>query len=63
MTSKFALTLACMALTCAVGSVLPAAADTTSGGAMLGFTAAGADRERDLEQRFDAQLSASEMRG
>ena len=63
MTSKFALTLACMVLTCAVGSVLPAAADTTSGGAMLGFTAAGADRERDLEQRFDGQLSASEMRG
>jgi len=63
MTSKFALTLACVAVTCAVGSVLPAAADTAPGGAMLGFTAAGADHERDLEQRFDAQLSASEMRG
>ena len=63
MTSKFALTLACMSLTCAVGTVVPAAADTTPGSAMLGFTVAGAERERDLEQRFDAQLSASEMRG
>ncbi|MGH8295080.1 MAG: hypothetical protein ACRETZ_06245 [Steroidobacteraceae bacterium] len=28
----------------------------------LGFTAAGASRERALERRFDAQLSAPEMR-
>lgn len=29
----------------------------------VGFAPGGAARERDLEQRFDAQLSAAEMRG
>ena len=35
---------------------------TTSGSDILGFTAAGSAKELDLEQRFDAQLSAPEMR-
>ena len=33
-----------------------------TGSGMLAFTSAGAVRERDLEQRFDAELSAPEMR-
>ena len=35
---------------------------TPPGPDMLGFTAEGAARERDLEQRFDSRLDASEMR-
>ncbi len=38
------------------------AADPSSGTAMLGFTAAGAQRQAALERRFDALLSAKEMR-
>ncbi|MDE2451746.1 MAG: folate hydrolase, partial [Gammaproteobacteria bacterium] len=37
-------------------------ATSLAGSGMLGFTSAGAAQERDLEQRFDAHLSAPEMR-
>lgn len=56
-TRKFAVALSCFSLTCAA-----AGAAAPSPAMILGFTAAGAAQEHDLEQRFDAQLSASEMR-
>jgi hypothetical protein len=42
-----------------VAAVWSATAETT---AMSGFTAADAVTQRSLEQRFDAQLSASDLR-
>ena len=41
---------------------MPESAATPAGSDILGFTSAGSTQERDLEQRFDAQLSAPEMR-
>jgi N-acetylated-alpha-linked acidic dipeptidase len=41
---------------------MPESAAAQPGSDILGFTASGSARERDLEQRFDAQLSAPEMR-
>lgn len=62
-TRKFAVALSCFSLTClAAGAAVPQSATTPTGSDMLGFTSRGAAREHDLEQRFDAQLSASEMR-
>ena len=55
--------LRCLSLTCLVaGTAMPQPAMTPTGSDMLGFTASGAAQERDLEQRFDAQLSAGDMR-
>ncbi|MGH8288507.1 MAG: M28 family peptidase [Steroidobacteraceae bacterium] len=54
--------LSCLSMTCLAGAAAPPGEATASGSGMLGFTAAGAAQERDLEQRFDAQLSAPEMR-
>src|SRR6185437_13902697 len=59
---KLAVGLTSLSLTCLAGSALPQAAATPAGPDMLGFTSAGATQERDLEQRFDAALSAPEMR-
>ncbi|HJU09160.1 MAG TPA: transferrin receptor-like dimerization domain-containing protein [Rhodanobacteraceae bacterium] len=49
----------CALLATAASAAAPTAASDT---ALLGFTADGATQERSLEQKFDAQLSASEMR-
>ena len=52
-----------LSLTCLVaGAAMPEPAMTPTGSDMLGFTASGATQERELEQRFDAQLSAADMR-
>ena len=59
---KFGVGLTCLSLTCLAGAALPQSATSPAGTNMLGFTAGGAAQERDLEQRFDAQLSAPEMR-
>ncbi len=60
---KVGVALSCLSLTClAAAAAMPDAAMTPSGADMLGFTARGAAQERDLEQRFDSQLSAAEMR-
>jgi len=59
---KLAVGLTSLSLTCLAGAALPQAAATPAGPDMLGFTSAGATQERDLEQRFDAALSAPEMR-
>ncbi|TAN07461.1 MAG: M28 family peptidase [Rhodanobacteraceae bacterium] len=53
--------LACLVLTCAAGAATPPAQPASAGG-MLGFTASGAARQHQLEQRFNSMLSASEMR-
>jgi len=53
--------LAVLSLTIAAGtSAAPAVPDSST--ALLGFTAEGATAQRALERRFDAQLSANEMR-
>ncbi|MGH7997569.1 MAG: hypothetical protein ACREFX_14575 [Opitutaceae bacterium] len=59
---KFSVALLCLAFTSLAGAAVPQPAPAASGPDMLGFTAAGAARERALERRFDAQLSALEMR-
>ncbi len=60
---KFGVALGCLSLTClTAGAAMPQSAMAPTGPDMLGFTARGATRERDLEQRFDAQLSAAQMR-
>ena len=58
---KLGMALACLSLTCAAGAATPSAQAPSSGG-MLGFTTDGAAQQRQLEQRFDSMLSASEMR-
>ncbi|HEX5960654.1 MAG TPA: transferrin receptor-like dimerization domain-containing protein [Rhodanobacteraceae bacterium] len=59
---KIAVALACLALTCSAGAATPPAAAATAGQDMLGFTAAGAVQQRQLEARFDALLNADDMR-
>jgi N-acetylated-alpha-linked acidic dipeptidase len=59
---KLAVGLASLSLTCLAGAAAPQPAAAPAGPGMLGFTSTGAAQERDLEQRFDAQLSAPEMR-
>ncbi|HEX5460613.1 MAG TPA: transferrin receptor-like dimerization domain-containing protein [Steroidobacteraceae bacterium] len=59
---KFGVGLVCLSLTCLAGTALPQSATAPTGTDMLGFTSAGSTREHDLEQRFDAELSAPEMR-
>src|SRR5690242_8790926 len=59
---KFGVGLTCLSLTCLAGAAMPDSSLTTTGSDILGFTAAGSAKELDLEQRFDAQLSAPEMR-
>src|SRR6185437_11864362 len=62
-TRKFAVALSCFSLTClAAGAAAPGPATPPTGPDILGFTPGGSAREHDLEQRFDAQLSAVEMR-
>ena len=58
---KFGVGLTCLSLTCLAGAAMPESA-ATAGSGMQGFTSDGAAREQALEQRFDAQLSAPEMR-
>lgn len=53
-------TLALGAFACAAGAAAPAA---DAHGHMQGFTDAGAAQQRQLENRFDALLSADDMRG
>jgi N-acetylated-alpha-linked acidic dipeptidase len=50
----------CALFTVAAGATAPAG--TTQGKSLLGFTADGSKQQQSLEQKFDAQLSASEMR-
>jgi N-acetylated-alpha-linked acidic dipeptidase len=57
----FGVALACLSLTCAAGAATPSGNGQADAG-MLGFTTSGAARENNLEQRFDALLSASDMR-
>ena len=59
---KLCVGLTGLSLTCLAGAAMPPAAGAPAGSGMLGFTAGGAARELDLERRFDARLSASEMR-
>ena len=54
--------LSCLSLICLAGAASPRGESQASGSGMLGFTAAGASQEGDLEQRFDARVSAPEMR-
>ncbi|MGH8213754.1 MAG: transferrin receptor-like dimerization domain-containing protein [Rhodanobacteraceae bacterium] len=49
----------CALLATAAGAAAPA---TASGPTLLGFTADGSKQQHSLEKKFDAQLSASEMR-
>ncbi|MGH8126653.1 MAG: M28 family peptidase, partial [Rhodanobacteraceae bacterium] len=60
---KYGVALACLSLTCVAGAATPPARTPSTGSGMLGFTAGGATHERTFEQRFDAMLSAGEMRG
>jgi N-acetylated-alpha-linked acidic dipeptidase len=57
---RFGVGLTCLSLTCLAGAAMPESSGP--GGDILGFTSSGSAQERDLEQRFDAQLSAPEMR-
>ncbi len=59
---KFGVALACLSLTGLAGAATPSAPASQAGQGMLGFTANGASQERQLEQKFNALLSASEMR-
>jgi N-acetylated-alpha-linked acidic dipeptidase len=58
---RFGVALACLSLTCAAGAAAPSG-DNHADAGMLGFTASGVAQEQSLEQRFDALLSASDMR-
>lgn len=57
-----AVALGSLSLICLAGAALPQDQTPAAGSGMLGFTSAGAAQEGDLERRFDAQLSAPEMR-
>ena len=59
---KLGVALACLSLTGLAGAATPATRAPTAGIGILGFTAQGAESQRQLEQRFDALLSASEIR-
>ncbi|MGH8144728.1 MAG: transferrin receptor-like dimerization domain-containing protein [Rhodanobacteraceae bacterium] len=59
----FVLAVGCASLVFAAGAAIPPEHPSPSAGGMLGFTAAGATRQHNLEKRFDALLSAGEMRG
>ncbi|HVS76117.1 MAG TPA: M28 family peptidase, partial [Steroidobacteraceae bacterium] len=61
LTRKFLLALGSLSLTCLAAAAMADPAPP-AGPQMLGFTPSGAARERDLEERFDARLSAPEMR-
>ncbi|HXS20677.1 MAG TPA: transferrin receptor-like dimerization domain-containing protein [Steroidobacteraceae bacterium] len=61
-TRKLGVALGCLSLTCLTAVAAMPGSMTPTGTDVLGFTPDGAAQERDLEQRFDAQLSASEMR-
>ena len=61
-TRNLGVALTCLSLTCLTGAAAQQSGTAAAGSDMLGFSARGAAQERDLEQRFDAQLSASEMR-
>ncbi|HJU26700.1 MAG TPA: transferrin receptor-like dimerization domain-containing protein, partial [Rhodanobacteraceae bacterium] len=50
----------CFVLVTAASAAAPG--DAARNGSLLGFTAGAAKQQRSLEQKFDAQLSASEMR-
>ncbi|TAN07319.1 MAG: M28 family peptidase [Rhodanobacteraceae bacterium] len=62
---KLGVALACLSLACVAGAATPAgpapASPTATG--MLGFTAQGVAQQQTLEKRFNALLSAPEMRG
>ncbi|HEY9110238.1 MAG TPA: transferrin receptor-like dimerization domain-containing protein [Rhodanobacteraceae bacterium] len=58
---KVGVALACLSLTCVAGAAMPPAS-SSNGSGMLGFTESGTTQQRQLEQRFDSLLSASEMR-
>jgi N-acetylated-alpha-linked acidic dipeptidase len=59
---KLGVALACLSLTCVAGAATPSAPAASAASGMLGFTTAGAAQQRALETRFDAMLSAPEMR-
>ena len=60
---KVGVALACLSLTFVAGAATPPGQAGSSGDpGMQGFTAAGATKQQQLEQRFDALLSAGEMR-
>jgi N-acetylated-alpha-linked acidic dipeptidase len=59
---KVIVTLTSLSLACFTGAAMPQSDLASAGSRMLGFTAAGAARERDLEERFDGRLRATEMR-
>jgi N-acetylated-alpha-linked acidic dipeptidase len=57
--SRSLIMLACVLATLGAGS---AAADNARHDALFGFTASGAAQQQSLEQRFDAQLDAADLR-
>ncbi|HEU0276217.1 MAG TPA: transferrin receptor-like dimerization domain-containing protein [Rhodanobacteraceae bacterium] len=57
---RVGVSVACIGVALAAGAAAPVPAGQT--GHMLGFTAAGAARQRALEARFDAALDPTEMR-
>lgn len=60
---KAGIALACLSLACVAGAAAPPEqAKSSTGQDMLGFTTVGATQQQQLERRFDALLSASEMR-
>jgi N-acetylated-alpha-linked acidic dipeptidase len=59
---RFGVALSCLSLTCMAGAAVPDSAMPPTGSDMLGFTPDSAAEERGFERRFDAQLSAAEMR-
>ena len=62
MMRKLGVALACSSLTCLAGAAVPDSTLTQPSPDILGFTSGGSAQEQDLERRFDAQLSAPEMR-
>jgi N-acetylated-alpha-linked acidic dipeptidase len=60
---KSVVVLVSVSLTCFAGTAVPGSALTSTVPSILLFTSAAEPRERDLEQRVHAKLSAPEMRG
>ncbi|MEW5315753.1 MAG: hypothetical protein WDW38_007159 [Sanguina aurantia] len=51
-----------LALACMLATFAAAASSASADSAMLGFTPSGADQQKSLEQRFDAQLDPADLR-
>ena len=59
---RLAVALGCGLATLAASAATPASDSGENNASMLGFTSQGAAQEQSLEQRFDAQLNAADLR-